>query len=91
MNVQIKIIHKFKNNNRRTQYIVYIYVGQVEEDIMSILDSIKNKNFYDTFDTLSRAKIDRLEKYYGDKWYTYFFNKYHLNDQFNNILKNANK
>jgi len=91
MNVPIKIIHKFKNNNRRTQYIVYIYVGQVEEDIMSILDSIKNKNFYDTFDTLSRAKIDRLEKYYGDKWYTYFFNKYHLNDQFNNILKNANK
>uniref|UniRef100_A0A6C0HVJ4 Early transcription factor VETF large subunit n=1 Tax=viral metagenome TaxID=1070528 RepID=A0A6C0HVJ4_9ZZZZ len=88
----IKIIHKFKNNNRNIQYIQYIFIGSnVDEDIMSILDSIKNKSFYDTLDYLSKNKIERLENYYGPKWFTFFFNKYHLSEQFNNILKNATR
>ena len=41
-----KIIHKFKNNNGRTQYFVYIFVGPlVDDDIMKILKSIKTKIF----------------------------------------------
>lgn len=91
-NVPIKIIHKFKNNNRRVQYIQYIYIGSnLDEEIMSILDNIKNKTFYDTFDILSKPKIEKLENYYGPKWYTSFFNRYHLAEQFNSILKNPNK
>ena len=40
----IKIIHKFKNNNRRTQYIQYIFIGSnVDNDILVLLESIKNK------------------------------------------------
>ena len=40
----IKIIHKFKNNNRRIQYKVYIYVGYlVPKEIMTILNFIINK------------------------------------------------
>jgi hypothetical protein len=92
MNVPIKIIHKFKNNNRRVQYIIYVYIGSnVDNDIMSILETIKNKSFYECYESLSKVKLDLLTKYYGNKWYTSFFNRYHLSDQFNNILKNANK
>lgn len=91
-NIPIKIIHKFKNNNRRIQYIQYIFIGSnVNEEIMNILESIKNKSFYDTLEFLSKQKIDKLNEYYGDKWYQCFFNRYHLAEQFNIILKNSNK
>ncbi len=91
-NVPIKIIHKFKNNNRRIQYIQYIFIGShVNEEIMNILESIKNKTFFDTLDSLSKQKIDKLIEYYGDKWYIYFFNRYHLSEQINIILKSPNK
>jgi len=92
MNNPVKIIHKFKNNNRRIQYIQYIFIGSnVDDDIMNILESIKNKTFYEVYDVLSKNKLDMLSKYYGDKWYTYFFNRYHLVDQFNTIMKNTQK
>ena len=92
INNPIKIIHKFKNNNRRIQYIQYIYIGSnIDEDIMLILENIKNKDFYDTIDILTKQKIDKLNNYYGDKWYTCFFNRYHLTEQFNSIIKNPNK
>ncbi len=75
----IKIIHKFKNNNRSVQYIQYIFIGSnVDEDIISILESIKNRTFYETIEYLSRNKLERLSNYYGPKWYKSFFNKYHL-------------
>jgi hypothetical protein len=45
-------------NQDQDQYIQYIFIGSnVNEDIMSILDSIKNKSFYDTLDYLSKNKI----------------------------------
>ena len=92
MNIPIKIIHKFKNNNRRIQYIIYIFIGtNVDIHVMDILELIKNKTFYDTYETLSKNKLDILSSYYGDKWYIYFFNKYHLTEQFNHIMKNSTK
>jgi hypothetical protein len=92
MNIPIKIIHKFKNNNRRIQYIQYIFIGSnVNEEIMNILESIKNKTFFETIDTLSKQKIDKLTDYYGNEWYLSFFNRYHLSDQINSILKSPNK
>ena len=76
----IKIIHKFKNNNRRIQYKVYIFVGQlVPKDIMKILDSIENKDFFTTLNTLSKAEYKELENYYGEYWYEKFFISYHIN------------
>ena len=46
MNNPIKVIHKFKNNNRRIQYIVYIFVGSlISDDIKNILNDIKKKIF----------------------------------------------
>ena len=88
----IKIIHKYKNNNRRTQYAIYIYIGSfIDEDINNILESIKKKNLFDTLNLLSKNKIERLESVYGNYWYQYFFNRYHVVEQFNSIVKNSNK
>ena len=41
----IKIIHKFKNNNLRTQYKIFIFIGSlVTDNIMKILKSIEDKD-----------------------------------------------
>ena len=88
----LKIIHKYKNNNRRIQYIIYIFIGGIiEEEIYEILESIKKKSLYDTINFLSKNKLEKLIGVYGDSWYKYFFNKYHILSQFNNIIKNSNK
>jgi len=78
----IKIIHKFKNNNKRTQYQVYIYVGYlVPKEIMTILNSFIEKDFYLTLNTLSTKQYKELEKIYGTYWYQFFFISYHIKHQ----------
>ena len=92
MDNPIKIIHKFKNSNRRTQFIIYIFVGSlIGEELENIFENIKNKNFLETLINLNKNKIEILEKKYGEYWYKYFFNKYHIKKQINEILKNSNK
>ena len=88
----IKIIHKFKNNNRRIQYHIYIFVGSlVNEEILKILESIKNKDFYNTMINLSKKNYKLLEDYYGEYWYKFFFVNRHIKNQISNILKNNTK
>jgi hypothetical protein len=78
----IKIIHKFKNNNRRIQYKMYIFIGSlVPNDIMNILEGITEKNFYTTLNTISKTDYEKLEKLYGEFWYEKFFISYHINSQ----------
>ena len=75
----IKIIHKFKNNNRRIQYKVYIYVGNmIPKNIMKILESFENKDFFTTLNTISKTDYSEMEKFYGNKWYEKFFLSYHI-------------
>ncbi len=79
----IKIIHKFKNNNRRIQYKVYIFIGpSVSPDIIKILEIIKNKDFYNSLINITNNQYKLLEDYYGDKWYQKFFTSHHLKAQF---------
>ena len=88
----IKIIHKFKNNNRRIQYKVYIFVGSlVPTDIMKILDSIIDKDFFTTLNYLIKTDYEKLEQFYGKFWYEKFFLSYHLNSQRLNIINTASK
>ena len=90
MKSPIKIIHKYKNNNRRIQYKIYIFIGSnVEENVLKILNLIKNKDFLTTLSLLSNKQIKDLENAYGIKWYESFFTSYHINFQLN-ILKNNN-
>jgi hypothetical protein len=92
MDNPIKIIHKFKNNNKRNQYLTYIFIGPlIDENIFNILESIKDKDFYNTLLNISRNKLNDLTNYYGEYWYKYFFNKYHIKKQINDILKSSNK
>ncbi len=86
----IKIIHKFKNNNRRTQYKIYIFLGSlVEERIMKILKIIEDKDFITSFSVLSDKQIKEIADFYGEKWYEFFFTSFHINNQ-RNIIKNNN-
>lgn len=79
----IKIIHKFKNNNRRIQYKLYIFLGdQLPEEIINILEHIKNKDFYATLVYLSMKQFKTLESYYDAYWYKLFFVNDHLKNQF---------
>ncbi len=82
----IKIIHKFKNNNRRIQYKVYVFIGSlVPKEITKILDLIADKDLYSTLNTLSKNDYLELEKLYGEYWYEKFFISYHINAQRNAI------
>uniref|UniRef100_A0A6C0EDD6 Early transcription factor VETF large subunit n=1 Tax=viral metagenome TaxID=1070528 RepID=A0A6C0EDD6_9ZZZZ len=78
----IKIIHKFKNNNRRIQYKIYIFIGQlVPEDIINILNIIQNKDLFSTFELLSQKQYNKLVEYYGEFWYEKFFLSHHIENQ----------
>ena len=42
MDNPIKIIFKYKNNNRKSQYGLYIFIGDIPNKIYSILKKICN-------------------------------------------------
>ena len=67
MNDPIKILFKYKNNNKKYQYNTYIYVGPVSSSIKKILERIKNLNFTDTLTNLEKTDITQMEKIYGNK------------------------
>jgi len=82
----IKIIHKFKNTNKRIQYKLFIFVGSlVPDNVLSSLDIIKNKDFFNTLIALSNKQYELLETFYGDKWFEKFFISHHLKNQFKQI------
>ena len=88
----IKIIHKFKNNNKRIQYKVYIFIGNIlPDEIINILEIIKNKDFFSSLIILSNKQVNILKNYYGETWYTKFFISYHLNDQIKMIESSPSK
>ena len=88
----IKIIHKFKNNNRRIQYQVYIFIGSlVSKEIMKILESISDKDFYTMLNTITKKDYDALVNEYGEYWYNKFFLSYHIKSQIKLINTTLNK
>lgn len=88
MNEPIKIIYKVKNNNAKSQYYIYIYVGIVPENIMKILTKIQDISLEDTLNTITKTEVKDIEAFYGEKWYTFFFNKHHITMTMHNILTN---
>jgi hypothetical protein len=82
MNHPIKIIHKFKNDNRRVQYKIYIFIGSnVPNNIQEILNYIINKDFYSMLSVIKKTDYKTIEEYYGKVWYEYFYTSYHLDAQ----------
>src|SRR5947209_6666307 len=77
MNKPYKLIWKFKNDNRYTQYHIYIFIGDLHTELDSILKKIATLNLFETLIRLSKEEIGRMESVYSSKWYRYFFNMYH--------------
>ena len=87
----IKVIHRFKNNNRKIQYMCYIFLGSlVNEDIKKAIEKFKNLNFIDMLEKISQKDYKLLENKYGKYWYRYFFISQHIKNSKNKI-KNNNK
>src|ERR1700744_2593594 len=80
MDDPIKIIWKYKNNNRRIQYNTYIFVGPITSNIIKILEKISDLSLYNTWIKLTLDEIKILVDKYGKDWYTKFFNLYHINN-----------
>lgn len=84
-----KVIHQYKNDYQRTVYLLYIYLGSlVPDDIMNILDKIKNYDLLLTFEKLTKKDINSLEGYFGKYWYEALFISEHITKTFLNINKN---
>ena len=87
MNNPIKVIHKIKNDNRKTHYQLFIFIGNlIPNKLLDILISFKNKDFYTTLETITKKDYITLENFYGIKWYFYFFIRKHIKHQINEII-----
>ena len=91
MNDPIKIVFKFKNNNKRTQYHMYIFVGDIPKNILKIIKKIEDTSLYDSLMVLTKEDIKEMVNFYGEKWYYKFFNTYHINFTIDQLRKNSNQ
>ena len=89
MDDPIKVIFKYKNNNARVQYHIYIYIGDVPSPLMSILKKIENLSMYNSLVELDAKEIAKLTKTYDDFWYKKFFNTHHINATIHSIRESA--
>jgi hypothetical protein len=88
----IKIIYKVKNNNKKNQYHIYIFLGNlVDSTIQKIIKKFKDLNLFDTLINLNDKELIELEKKYGNKWYNFFFIHHHVDFTFDNIRKSKQK
>ena len=92
MNDPVKLIYKYKNLNKRTQYQLFIFLGyMVNSNIKNILEKIKDLNFYDSLMELSVKDYEKLQKVYGEFWFKNFFTSEHLELGLNLIEKTPQK
>jgi hypothetical protein len=92
MNSPIKIIYKYKNDNRKTQYQYYIFLGSLlSPTLLKIINKIEDLNFYDTIIGLPDKEIKILEDFYGIYWYKYFFLTDHINYSIETIINSSQK
>jgi sulfur relay (sulfurtransferase) DsrC/TusE family protein len=55
---------------------------------MKILEKIKETTFYDSLMTMTLNDMRDITNFYGVKWYTFFFNKYHIRHMIDTVMKN---
>lgn len=84
----IKLIYKYKNNNKKNQYLLYIFVGSIGKRYEDIFKKIENLNLYDTLLKINEEEFTRLNTGFGESWINKFFNIYHISGFINNLDKN---
>jgi hypothetical protein len=88
MDDPVKLIFKYKNNNKKKQYNLYIFAGNVPNKIKNILIKIKELSLYDSLINLTRDEYTVLKDFYKDDyWYYKFFILDHINYLINLIKK----
>jgi hypothetical protein len=80
-----KVIFKYKNEKRKIQNLIYIYVGNIGLNYKNIFDKIKNYDLHTTLLKLTQKEIKELTNAYGNLWITYFFNIYHISKFINSV------
>ena len=73
-----KIIYCVKNNNKIHQYYHYIFLGNVNQSIKTVINKFTNLSLSDTIDILTDKDLNTLIDFYGNRWFKYFFNKEHI-------------
>ena len=81
----IKVIYKYKNINRKTQYITYIFIGSLGKKYEKILSRIENLNLYDTLLEITKEEEYKLIEGFGELWMVKFFNIYHISGFINKL------
>lgn len=81
----IKIIYKYKNINRKSQYITYIYLGVLGKKYEKILSRIENLDLYESLLEITREEENKLVEGFGDLWMVKFFNIYHISSFVNKL------
>ena len=81
----IKVIYKYKNINRKTQYLTYVFLGTLGKKYEKILSKIENLDLLDTLLELTKEEEYKLIEGFGDLWMIKFFNIYHISGFVNKI------
>ena len=85
----IKIIYKYKNDQRKIQHLIYIYVGELGKKYKNIFKKIEKLNLYNTLLILNTGEIELLKEGFGELWIDKFFNTYHISHTINEIETNT--
>ena len=81
----IKILYKYKNINRKNQYLQYIFLGVLGKKYEKILSRIENLSLYDSLLEITKEEEIKLIDGFGDLWMTKFFNIYHISGFVNKL------
>lgn len=83
------MIYQYRNNNRKIEYDIFIYVGIIGARYKSILERIKDLDIYNTLKEITIEEERKLSRIFGEFWITKFFNKYHISSFINKIESNS--
>ena len=81
----VKVIYKYKNINRKNQYITYIFLGPQGKKYDKILSKIEKLNIYDALLELTKEEELKLIDGFGDLWITKFYNIQHISSFVNKL------
>jgi len=90
----MKVIWKFKNKNKKVQYHVCIFLGNLtynDNNVKKVLKKIKDFNLFNTLISVNDVEYKVMNKFYGEFWYKFFFNSKHIEFTFNDIKNTKNK
>ena len=81
----IKVIYKYKNLNRKNQYLTYIFLGILGKKYEKILKRIETLDIYQSLLEITKDEELKLIDGFGELWMTKFFNIHHISSFVNKL------